>query len=951
MSNLTNKRIFLILGLLFISLLVICMIWVLSALRKDQSAIPSFGQVTPFPTTSPRPIGVPTATPKPTSLPGISVPTPSSTTEIITSDPTVKFSSAGRHTIYGFVYVDADADNFYDAHEIAHGGNEIKLTGSVTRTVTTTATGAYSFSDLPTGTYTVTLSTPFGYSVTTHAMTNFYLTTSRLHNVGIKVGPVSYSSDSSPSTPVPTATPLQAHYYVAKTGSDSAAGSESAPYLTIQKAVNTTKTDSYPGAVIHVFPGTYRESVTINTVIGTAEAPVEIKAEGGAETVFVLGSESSQDSRISWAQADGGLSFPTGVSSHIYRANVSVWNATPELAFNDDTTITRLTKAREPDFGVTTEWKYHQNWWKADGVVGVTADSLIDDTNDVSGTYPEADTNIGNLGSINGFTTDFLAGARLFAKDTYDGHDSLTETIATHTASIGTITLDDDLEYYDGNPAMGEYTKYYIEGKPQLLDQEGEWYYDDSTDYLYIWPEDDVNPNTLNLEFAIRNTAFSFRNSKYVTLKDLNLQFTNYAYSGVTGPDGAVRFFGFTDDITDHITLDGLHIQHNGVGVRMYQSNALTTSPGTLNNVTIRDSVVNYSDAYGLMAWHFPLNGPNPFINNIRLEGNEFGHMGFRGSGVGLFMQHPEKILATNNYFHHSAHNNFDIQQGKATGDSYIYIANNLFDASCYNGTDCGAMKILNSDGGTGSNTILVTHNIIRGTKGWTYASEAQNENNSPLGYGYSGFGYYSDVVEHTGNDACAVLVYRNLIYNNSMGGIHLTRSRDQCAFNNVLAQNGVGIQMNNYGATVDGSFNNILRQNIFQHTESGNSTNANIYGIIARINKADEDELEVDQNRYQMSGVHAFDMFKQDISFTNVGTFTTVSEIQSNTPWEDNGLDVTGGTVGVTTETHYDISAIESLFGISSVSFPSEANTIIEALESHYGISITNSSTVGRSE
>lgn len=191
--------------------------------------------------------------------------------------------------------------------------------------------------------------------------------------------------------------------------------------------------------------------------------------------------------------------------------------------------------------------------------------------------------------------------------------------------------------------------------------------------------------------------------------------------------------------------------------------------------------------------------------------------------------------------------------------------------------------------------------------------------------------------------------MYRNLIYDNSMAGIHLTRSRDQCAFNNILAQNGVGIQMNNYGATVDGSFNNILRGNVLQHTETGNSTNANIYGVIARINQSDEDELEVDQNRYQMSGAHAHDMFKQDISFTNVGTFTTIAQVQSNTPWEDNGVDITGGSIGITTETYYDISSIESAFGINGVLFPTEAETTRESLETFYNIIIPNSSFVGR--
>lgn len=949
MKHLTIKRI-LIAWVFFLIFDSVAILILLRATQGDspEHTIPKAESPRTLLTPTPAATLIPSSNPKASTAPFL---TPSPTPTNSHSQQVLIPTRAGLYTISGFVYFDSDQDHTFDANEQGVGGAEIKVSGNISRTINTLASGFYSFTALTRGVYSVNVSAPSGYSVLTAGLTNFQIDQDRRHDIGIKpTTGISSGSSSSSATSTSTPTPQQAHYYVATTGSDSSNGSESAPYRTIQKAVNVTKTDSDPGAVIHVMAGTYREAVAINTVTGTETSPVEIKAEDGPDSVYILGSESSQDSRITWAQSDGGLSFPAGVSAHIYRADVSIWNATPELAFNNDTTITRLPKAHEPDFGVTTDWKHHENWWKADGIVGSTKDSLVDDTNDTSGTYPEADDSAGNLGSINGYTSDFLSGARLFVKDTHDGHDSLTETIATHTASSGTITLDDELEYYDGSAAIGQYSKYYVEGKPQLLDEEGEWYFDPVTEYLYIWPENDVNPNTLELEFAVRNTAVNIRNSAYVRLKDLNLQFTNYAYSGVTGPDGAVRFFGFTNDITNNITLDGLAIRHNGVGLRLYQSNAATDSPGTLSYVTVENSTIEYSDSYGMMVWHFPLSGPTPFIHNLWLENNEFGHMGFRGSGVGLFMQHPEKIVAINNYFHHSAHNNFDIQQGKASGDSYVYIANNLFEASCYNGIDCGAMKILNSDGGTGSNTILVTHNIMRGTKGWAYASEAQSDSNSPFGYGYTGFGYYSDVVEaQDPADGCAIGVFRNLIYNNSAGGIHFTRSRDQCAFNNVLAQNGVGIHMNNYGVTVDGSFNNILRGNIIQHTESGNATNANIYGIVGRINKSDEDELEVDLNKYQMSGAHAFDMYKQDISFTNVGTFTTVTDIRANTPWEDSGSDVTGGSIGITTEQSYDISAIESSFGVGSVTVPTELQDIISNLSDYYDITITNGVTVGR--
>ena len=55
------------------------------------------------------------------------------------------------------------------------------------------------------------------------------------------------------------------NYYVATTGSDTNAGTQAAPFRTIQKAASVVK----PGTTVHVAPGTYAEAITA-TVSGTA---------------------------------------------------------------------------------------------------------------------------------------------------------------------------------------------------------------------------------------------------------------------------------------------------------------------------------------------------------------------------------------------------------------------------------------------------------------------------------------------------------------------------------------------------------------------------------------------------------------------------------------------------------------------------------------------------------
>ncbi len=756
-----------------------------------------------------------------------------------------------------------------------------------------------------------------------------------------------------PPTPSATAAPTTkppvtgaGHYYVALTGSDTNAGTASAPFRTIQKAVNTTKSDTNTGATIHIMPGTYRETVTLDSVKGSSTEPVNILAENGQNTVYIQGSQVS--SALSWSKATDGLSFPSGAQSHVYVADASSLGGTPELAYNTTSGVTRLPKAHEPDWGVTTEWKYHENWWTADGPEGTTQNTLIDANTDASGSYPQAGALAGNLKNVNGFAGSFLTGARLFFKDSDTGHDTYNVKITGHDASSGKITLEKSFAY-NGKPAVGAQTKYFVEDAPQLLDTAGEWYYNPSTKKLYIWPPGDVSPSSLKIEFAARMNAVAITKSAYVTLKDLNIQYTNYGYGLSTGPEGAIRFYGFDDSQTNHITFDGLKILHNGVGMRLYQSNGSTTSTGLLSFVTIKNTVIDDSDGYSLMVWHYPVPAPTAFIHNLWIENSEFGHAGYRGSGFGIFMQHPEKIVFINNYLHHSAHNAFELQTGKASGNTMLLAMNNLSENNCYNGSDCGAFKIYDPSDGIGGRNILIANNIFRNTKGWSYASEGKGKGNTFLGYGYAGSGYYSDGSKSSSTGTCGVTLYRNLIYGNSEAGVHLTSSRDQCLFNNVIAQNGQGIAMNNFSPYTDGSFGNKVISNLLFLTEPSNPTNFKSYGITSRINKADEGKLTVDKNVYQITGANSNDMFRQELSYSGSMTWKTAQNIKDNSLFEDNGRDVTSASFSLASPTTYDISTSERLFGVSSVTPPSEVQSIITTLQNEFGRTISVNSTVGR--
>jgi len=70
-------------------------------------------------------------------------------------------------------------------------------------------------------------------------------------------------------TTTTTASTSANNYYVATTGSDSNAGTQSAPFRTIMKASTVTK----PNTTVHVAPGTYAETIT-TTANGTASGRI-----------------------------------------------------------------------------------------------------------------------------------------------------------------------------------------------------------------------------------------------------------------------------------------------------------------------------------------------------------------------------------------------------------------------------------------------------------------------------------------------------------------------------------------------------------------------------------------------------------------------------------------------------------------------------------------------------
>lgn len=722
--------------------------------------------------------------------------------------------------------------------------------------------------------------------------------------------------------------------YVSPNGSDTNNGSAQSPYKTIQKAVDAALVDSGDVSIV-LGPGIYRQATTVANY--TSGKKLQILSASGKTNTMIVGSESSKS--LTWTKATDGLSFPSAAQSHIYRADVSSWNASPEMAFVTDNTLTQITrvpKAREPDWDVVPG-KYSLNWWKAEGG---TLNTLVDGTTDTAGSYPQATSEAGNISSINGFTGSFLTGARIFVKDTYSGHDEYMAIVTGHSG--GTINLDRSLKYYSGSQLIGNNSKYYIEGRPQLLDKAGEWYYDSASKRLYIWPPQDVSPANQNLEFAVRPHAFWVHNAKNVTIKDLTLQFTNYTYGRNFGTDGAVRIDNTRSEAINNLTVDSLAIKHNGIGIRIDQD---TEDGKKVENVSIKNSTVEYSDGFALSVFHWPLGATVEGVKNLYVEKNVFDTADFRpmGTGFGLWVKHPMNFVFRNNIVRHMSHSGMEIQGG-LTSVNNVLVSHNIFEENCQNAFDCGGYKMFGGNNWTMHN-VLISHNIARNNNGWSWIGETTNKWERK---GYYAAGFYSDVLHSSQNGiTCPIAYYRNLSYDNHNPELQLTASRDHCVEQNVFRSQSVGIEMNNAGGT-DGQNSKIIG-NIFNHySGAGDLQTTDDVGLYLDYDIANASQLPIDKNIYQVNGTTAArDMRKRNLNGSSDTTLKRIPDIQSATPWEDNGRDTTSGTFP-TIGNNYNLNTIFNSFGGANLTTPSEIQTLIGRLQTGLGITITDDTTAG---
>jgi hypothetical protein len=712
----------------------------------------------------------------------------------------------------------------------------------------------------------------------------------------------------------------------AASGSDENSGLERGAALrTIQKAANLAG----PGTTVHILPGTYRESIS-PVADGQPADPVTYAAESGPGTVIIRGSESSNS--LAWQQLHSNtIGLPAAVDpAQIYYADLSSWKLEQPPRFlvqvaDKGNGMARLPLAREPDWPVKTDWKAHEFWWSADGgsvkaACDPAADAnpdcdfssrsfteLIDSTDDADpqGIEPGSLTTLGNL-----------TGATLVAIDTLQGHYVYRRTIVAHDVPSGHITVDRKCEHDDGsgNPGLGWGTKYYIEGKPSLLDNPGEWWYDKENGFLYLWPPSSTSPANLNIEISRQRDGFILSQRSNITVDGLTLEFFN---------GSAIEAYNETDQKSSNNTVRNVTLLYANNGVDLDQ--AVGDDPENItSHFTLEQSDIAHMDtdaielAYTWKDESAPASFTLPGITDTIIRGNELHDLGFRSDGDnanGVSIEHANRLRFEGNHVYDVAHNGVQfswsiVQSGKTYGFSpdeiktgEILVKDNTFEHACQLTTDCGGLKFWGDPpDGHVYRDVLITGNIFRNTFGWSSISEKRGRWDGGPGsdvHGMGGFGLYLDM-------ASGFHVYRNIAYNNAFAGFTLSgvwRDGDMVFYNNILANSLQGFFISGLEFDTHGNVNTQIANNVLVNNEA--------QGIWLTDTGKSSSSLVIDYNLYSNNGWRP----SQSGGVSQPGAlivrrgkdafeaYPTLAEIQSETSWEAHGVEGDAGFV------QYDLS------------------------------------------
>jgi len=325
---------------------------------------------------------------------------------------------------------------------------------------------------------------------------------------------------------------------------------------------------------------------------------------------------------------------------------------------------------------------------------------------------------------------------------------------------------------------------YFINNHRATLDQDGEWYYDESTRRVYLYSASGAPANiegSVVLEVAepLRHGGVMLSDGSataYVTLD--NLAVVNWFNHGIGTPGG----MNANTDIYHHLTLRNLTIRDvDGAGVNLssWLEKPLVGPKGLRggHHLLFSNNVIDGANSFGISGYFAESTFEHNTIRNIAVVKN-LGKSGMgcglttgecteNGDGLRIRTYQPLYSGFGNalryNTFEFIGYNGVDVFGHDTT------LERNVFTRTCDTKADCGAVRVFGDDdlASTPVYNIHLIENIIYDIRGNVDGCHASRP---PFGMGLY-IDHYSRDVETRGNTIIDTSV-TGILYQNSTGVI-----------------------------------------------------------------------------------------------------------------------------------------------------------------------------------
>lgn len=361
--------------------------------------------------------------------------------------------------------------------------------------------------------------------------------------------------------------------FVSPSGDDQFPGTSDQPVKSVTRAL-----ELLGGDTIYLLEGRYHEEIIMNTVIGTQSSPVVITAWPGHEVIF-----------------DGTIAID------------SAWEV-----YNDNIYKTTIESDIWQLF-VDGEMMNLCRWPNVEGFIEdeqpLRATPLPGSLWDQPGTWGHSSTSSTNGTMIDEGTQD-LAGSGLDMTDAI----AILNVGSFKTSAAPVTAHAAGQNYFEYDPGMTDpyltwqkpdHAFYFLEGKINLLDHPGEWYFDKQTKALYLYTKEGSHPDSSEIRGKIQSYAFSMNSCKYLKIKNID-------------------FYGTTlkGNDCDDITIEGCGFSYPSCSKRIlgeYLPADITIFDGTCSHIKVINNVFQYTEGEALY-----LKGTDHLIEN-----NLFRHIDF----------------------------------------------------------------------------------------------------------------------------------------------------------------------------------------------------------------------------------------------------------------------------------------------------------------------------------